>query len=270
MKSFEYNGQSTTSIVDKPLMIVQFDRVVDDDTFVRTIQKGEKTIARQDTNHYGTMYSDDTPYEFYLIKNDGSKFTENEVRKINKWLTSPTLPKPIVATTDDNETFTYIGVFTTVGWKMITGNKDAVKCQLTCDTPMCWKKESKSYTSTGSYSDVFEINSDDSEYEIYPKISIKIPSGTEKKTISIKNNNDNKTLSVLCNPNLPIYIDCKNCMVTDGTVTGVIDFEDIGWSDIGDIYWMKLKDGTNHLTISGECEVKIEYEIPIKRVGDFT
>ena len=58
-------------------------------------------------------------------------------------------------------------------------------------------------------------------------------------------------------------------MITDGTVTGVIDFEDIGWSDVGKIYWMKLKDGTNNLSITGNCTVTLEYEVPIKRVGDF-
>lgn len=269
MKSFEYDGQSTNTIVDKPLMIVQFDRTTDIDGFVRTIQKGEKTLVRQDVNHYGTMYSDDSVYPFYLIKEDGSKFTEIEHRKINKWLTSPTLPKPITAVTDDNETVIYKGVFTSIGWKTITGNKDAVMCELTCDTPMCWKKETKTYQSQATTPAVFEISSDDSEYVIYPKIIIKIPSGTEQQTINIKNNDDGGTLSVLCNPNLPIYIDCKNCMITDGTVTGVIDFEDIGWSDVGKIYWMKLKDGTNNLSITGNCTVTLEYEVPIKRVGDF-
>lgn len=57
-------------------------------------------------------------------------------------------------------------------------------------------------------------------------------------------------------------------MVTDGTVTGVIDFDDIGWGDAENISWLKLHDGSNILSITGACTYKIELDAPQKRIGD--
>ena len=130
MLSFEYNGQSTKSILDTPLMIVQFDAANDITGFSREIVKGEKTMLRQETNHYGAMYSDENTYEFYLVKENGHGFTNSEQRKINKWLTSPTLVKPLTGIADDKETVIYKGIFQNIGWKMITcklGQLDAVQ-----------------------------------------------------------------------------------------------------------------------------------------------
>ena len=42
MLSFEYNGQSTKTILDTPLMVVQFDVTNDITGFSREIVKGEK------------------------------------------------------------------------------------------------------------------------------------------------------------------------------------------------------------------------------------
>ena len=79
MLSFEYNGQSTKTILDTPLMVVQFDVTNDITGFSREIVKGEKTMLRQETNHYGAMYSDESTYEFYLVKeNMGSQIQSRE------------------------------------------------------------------------------------------------------------------------------------------------------------------------------------------------
>ena len=44
MLSFEYNGQSTKTILDTPLMVVQFDVTNDITGFSREFVKGEKTM----------------------------------------------------------------------------------------------------------------------------------------------------------------------------------------------------------------------------------
>lgn len=268
MFSFEYNGQSTETIVDKPLRIVQFDSMNDIDGFHREIIKGEKTLLRQEVNHYGAMYSDDSTYEFYLVKVDGSPFTEIEQRKINKWLTSPQLVKPLNCVTDDGENVIYRGVFQNVGWKMITGRMDGVKCSLVCDTPFSWKKETHSYSCTDSLDIELNIDSDDSECFIYPKITVTTPNTMQ--TIQLINNSDSgNKMEILCYPNLQISIDCKYCIITDGTISGIVDYKDLGWKDAGNIYWTRLKDGVNLLTIKGECNLIITYDIPLKRAGDF-
>lgn len=267
MKSFTYNGVSTNDIVDKPLLIVQFDKETDINGFNREIVKGEKTLLRQETNHYGAMYSEDTHYEFYLVKNDGSPFSEVEHRKINKWLCSPRLIKPLTGIGDDGETIVYKGIFQNVGWKMITGNWDGIKCTFVCDVPFAWKKDSQAFTSSGNLDIKINIPSDDSEYIIYPKI--KLNSNT-KQTVKITNITDNSnSFSILLNPNLPVTINCKYCMITDATSNGIINFDDLGWSNATKIYWLKLYDGINSLSINGSCTVEFEYEYPVMRAGDF-
>lgn len=267
MLSFEYNGQSTKTILDKPLVVVQFDVSNDINGFSRDIIKGEKTMLRQETNHYGVMYSDDSTYEFYLVKEDGSGITNAEQRKINKWLTSPTLPKKMIGIGDDNEEVVYKGIFQDVGWKNIsckTGKLDGVKCTFVSDTPFIWKSFNQTYNISGNQSINLTIDSDDSEYVIYPKITI----SSSSQSITITNKTTNQSMSIQMKSGLKVCFDCKHCMVTDGTVTGVIDYEDIGWSDAGTITWLKLIDGANVLSISGSCTMTIEYDVPLKRVGD--
>ena len=269
MLSFEYNGQSTKTILDTPLMVVQFDVTNDITGFSREIVKGEKTMLRQETNHYGTMYSDESTYEFYLVKENGHGFTNSEQRKINKWLTSPTLVKPLTGIADDKETVIYKGIFQNIGWKMITcklGQLDAVQCSFVCDTPFIWKhyEISGEVATSNKFSTNIFVDSDDTEYEIYPKVTI---TSQTSQTVTIEVRDEN-SMSVLCRPTLPVCIDCKHCMVTDGTVTGLTNFEDIGWADVGNISWLKLHDGYNVINITGACTYKIEFDVPQKRIGD--
>lgn len=55
MLSFEYNGQSTDKILGTPLIVVTFDTPNDINGFTREIVKGEKTLLRQEANHYGAI-----------------------------------------------------------------------------------------------------------------------------------------------------------------------------------------------------------------------
>lgn len=268
MLSFEYNGQSTDTIVDQPLMIVTFEAPNEIAGFSREIVKGDKTMLHQEVNHYGTMYSDDSTYEFYLVKKDGSGFTNTEQRKINKWLTSPTLPKRLKGIGDDKEELIYKGIFQHIDWKLITcktGKLDSVKCTFVCDTPFIWQPKKQTYNVDNFQAINLTIDSDDSEYRIYPKITIKTQS---EQTITILHKGTNYKMSVHCRPNLTVCLDCKYCRVTDGTVTGAVSFTDIGWTNAEGLQWLYLIDGPNILNISGSCTVDIEYDVPIKRIGD--
>lgn len=268
MLSFEYNGQSTDKILGTPLIVVTFDTPNDINGFTREIVKGEKTLLRQEANHYGAMYSDESTYDFYLVKQDGSGITNAEQRKINKWLTSPTLPQRLTGIADDKTTVVYKGIFQDVGWKLITcklGKLDGVKCSFVSDTPFVWKNFKQSYNVSGSQSINLTVDSDDSEYIIYPKITI---SSSGSQGITITNKTTNQSMSVKSNSGLSVCLDCRYCMVTDNTVSGVIDYEDIGWTDAESITWLSLVDGANVITVSGSCTLTFEYDVPIKRVGD--
>ena len=99
-------------------------------------------------------------------------------------------------------------------------------------------------------------------------VRIRLPNTMQ--TIQLINNSDSgNKMEILCYPNLQISIDCKYCIITDGTISGIVDYKDLGWKDAGNIYWTRLKDGVNLLTIKGECNLIITYDIPLKRAGDF-
>ena len=69
-------------------------------------------------------------------------------------------------------------------------------------------------------------------------------------------------------------IDCQKCMVRE-YMQGVsqqhdldiVKYKDLGWGDVGDIYWLRLLPGNNTLILEGDVELKISYYAPYKKVG---
>lgn len=86
------------------------------------------------------------------------------------------------------------------------------------------------------------------------------------KLKNITDNSKEMTLDI-SNTNIKrVIIDCKNCIVTanDGID---IDFEDFGWDDVDNIYWLRLKPGENRIQILGNCKINLEYDSPVKISG---
>ena len=68
---------------------------------------------------------------------------------------------------------------------------------------------------------------------------------------------------------LGITIDCQRCTAVDATTNGIISYVDLGWPDVGNIYWLRLIPGLNALEITGDVDVTISYYAPCKRLGGY-
>lgn len=67
---------------------------------------------------------------------------------------------------------------------------------------------------------------------------------------------------------LDVTIDCQRCLLTDSTRSTVVSFKDMGWADVGSIYWLRfLPRRINVLEIIGDVSIKIAYDYPYKKVG---
>ena len=87
------------------------------------------------------------------------------------------------------------------------------------------------------------------------------------KLKNITDNNQEMTLNISKSNVDRIKIDCKNCIVTANNGIMDINFEDFGWDDVGNIYWLRLKPGKNELEFVGSCHIIIEYDSPVKISG---
>ena len=51
------------------------------------------------------------------------------------------------------------------------------------------------------------------------------------------------------------------------TYDSQLSFEDAGWSDVGNIYWLRLIPGENVITVGSPCEITFNYDVIRKKVG---
>ena len=64
-----------------------------------------------------------------------------------------------------------------------------------------------------------------------------------------------------------MIFDCLHCIPKDGTTSGIITYQDLGWDDVGNIYWPRLLPGRNTLRVEGNVQITIEFDYPYTRVG---
>lgn len=152
----------------------------------------------------------------------------------------------------------------------------------------------------------FTVNTADPYREIYPLIKVTgvstdefdydeetgeyTGSASAREIVTITNNNDNSveykyssggyiaevtprsiTLEV---PHMPVYIDSNKARIYDLVdvasrgMSHILNFEDLGLEDVSYIYWPRIFNGSNHWTITGNCDVEIIYREP-RKVGGY-
>lgn len=269
MAGFIYNGKSTKDILsDSELILCTFEGVNSVTGHQRDDITGEATISRPIANEYGTQYQP-LEIEYGLIKKNHKSFTDEEQRVVERWLTSPKISQKL-ETTDCKGSVTdgfYCGKFISTTWYPTGGGWAGLMFKFKNNTAYPMKHFEKVYNITGSGSITLECDTDEIEEYIYPIVTIK-QSESQTSTVTITNTTDgSKKMSVLTRRNLPMIFDCQNCIPKDGTTSGIISYKDLGWEDVGNIYWLRLSVGTNRLLVSGTSEVTISYDYPFKKVG---
>lgn len=299
-----YNGKSTDTLLSVPLLPCHFNTPGEFSGFAREIQKGETTTTRPVANYYGTIYTEPLKFEFSLIKKDGSTFHTYEQRLVNKWLTSPKTPKWLEHSYDSNPPVLYRGLFQELKWK--TGNNGiiGVSCSFESDSPYTWQEYSAIFSSTGTQTHTIFVDSDEEEEYVYPTFTItgdfrQDSNDQTQPNLSAANESPPQSPEQLQDPSTPqspsdrphiiltnltdsnnsmkiphlsalnLTFDCKRCIPSDATTNGIISYKDLGWEDVGSIYWLRLLPGKNQLQLTGNASIKLTYLCPIKKVGGY-
>ena len=267
MSGFTYKGYSTNTILDSKLILATFSALDDVQGHIRDNLIGETTMTRPIPNEYGTQYQNPT-FEYCLIKNNNSPFTDEEQITIERWLTSPKFSSPLeIIDCDGNVLIVYDGKFIETNWIVTEGGYAGVRFKFQSASPYPYRNYTKTFEIRGNNTIVLNCESDELEEYTYPTIEFYAPSSTNNVTIT-NTTDDNNSLTIRALDRLRITMDCNHCILRDET-SGVIDFDDVGWADVGNIYWLRLLSGNNILSCSGNVDLTISYKAVVKKVGDW-
>ena len=163
-----------------------------------------------------------------------------------------------------NNKYDYFGVFSDVQAQVIDGNVVGFDCTFTTDSPFAWTHEIHQEVDGIA---TFTVNSAEKYREIYPLIEITLdPSENSMETVIISNLQDTMSLKISLLPGDTTTIDCQRSTIIDHS--GLVSFEKLGISDVDYIYWPRLYNGTNTITIDGNATAVIKYREP-RKVGDY-
>ena len=233
------------------------------------VQQGNLNMDRHETHQYGTIYQGNLQFEFGIYKIDGTNFTYEESRRINKWLTGSKVCKKFYFDDENSESIHYYAICTDIVDVVLTGIT-MKKLTFACNSPFGYDQEiTRVFESTATPKEYKILNnSDDGVY--YPTIRIDAgASYTDKFTIT--NVTDDKTM-ILDFKNVSsisgqktLILDCKLNKITDVN-NSLIPLYKIGWDEPDNIYWLGLTEETNIIRLKGAGKVTMKFEFP-RKVG---
>lgn len=165
---------------------------------------------------------------------------------------------------------TYYGKFISTEWIPFEDGYDGVTFNF--ENNGAYAKEHYSITESGTESGGWSciINCDTDELEEYVYPIIKITNPNETCDIRITNQTDLGAINqvtIKAEKDIPIIMDCNHCILTNGITNSTFSFDDIGWTDVGNIYWPRLLPGENIIIFDKPCDVEIQFDAVRKIVG---
>ena len=166
-----------------------------------------------------------------------------------------------------NNKYDYFGVFSDVQAQVIDGNVVGFDCTFTTDSPFAWTHEIHQEVNGSA---TFTVNSAEKYREIYPLIEITATpdweSSATRSEVTISNSVDSLSMTLNLRQGDTTTIDAMRSIIKDHS--GLVSFTDLGISDVDYIYWPRLYNGTNTITIDGNATAVIKYREP-RKVGDY-
>lgn len=149
----------------------------------REMEKGETNHFRIEPNYYGDTWSTPLQFELDIIKNpcvytknEDKEITQEDIRKITRWLTSPHYPQWIHFDYDENHkdnVSNYFGWFDKIETWVFGGIVYGLKLFFTCTTPFGFTDYITNQKTVTTYDNILvSNNSDELESYCYPKIKI--------------------------------------------------------------------------------------------------
>ena len=280
MKGFIYDGRSTEDIIGIPLILCTTndqDKILGVSSERKT---GNQTLTRSTPNEYGTLHTL-LSIEYSLIKQGGGRFTEEEQVKVESWLTSPNFSKDLYLIDCDlnRSEYFYTGEFVETNWIIGNGGFAGVSFKFQCNTAYPKKLFTHTYDISGSASVIVDCKSDDVYDYVYPTVKfsrdIIADEGIQSEPkFTLKSVTDgNRELKAIIQSGTTIVLDCLHCIPwnylisENDNVKTLYDYKDLGWQDIGNIYWPRLVYGPNEWAVSGQGKLVVSYSSPYKKVG---
>lgn len=248
----------------------------------RDIVMGDMNTIRNTPNIYGVKYNEPLPLKYLIVKNpcefhsqEKQRITSEELRSINKWLTSPKTPKCFTIDTSNYAIREYYGLFTEVKpyeYDSLYG----IEITFKSNAPYGFDKNIQKVTCDTLKKITINNPTDELCEYIYPTIKI-IPN--QCTSFSIQNHSDNNNIMMFDFKKIysEIVIDCNyQRIIADGIL---LNLDEVGWdiyeitdynnvnSGIFNLYWLRFIPMANKITISGNGNFTIEYKTPVKAGG---
>ena len=274
-QKIKYNGVfSDIGLGDLDII---FDVAFDSDNGTTSSYLNRSAIASE--SHDG-RYKNTTKYkydelfspQFTIVKKDFSDFTQEQVRRVLKYLTSTDKPALLEVYYDGESNvvdWACIGGWISIEtYKIANSRTIGIVAQFEAVTPFAFSDiytVTKTISSSTDNKITINIDTDDN-HPVYPRIIIQ-ESGTGVKFINkhIDFFNQAKIYeSVALTNNTPgekIIIDGANKIISSSHTKRIFG-DDFNWQ------WLELYDGKNEITIDGNCEVTLEYRAVIK-IGEY-
>ncbi len=275
MSGFIYNGKSTKDILASSELVLcstdgGFDNVMGVE---RELLGGEPTVSRPIVNEYGTN-ANHLEFRYSLMKANGDDFTDAEQRTVESWLTSPKFSSELqLFDCDDVVKYHYYGKFRLTSWEVSQDTFCAVNFIFAVNGSYCFERHLYNASSegrSGEWRFTIDCPSDELEEYVYPKIILSRYSGSalygSSVSMTLINYTDSSNRMVITTTrNDDFYIDCQHCILSEDS--GLVKFSELGWSDVGNIYWPRLQPGENTFGCIGDVNLLFEFDVPVKLVG---
>ena len=172
-----------------------------------------------------------------------------------------------------NSKYDYFGVFSDVQPQIIDGDVVGFTATFQTNSPFAWTHEIKQTISDGSVA--FTVNNAERYREIYPIIEI---TSTADRSLmrtnftltlthqSGEDTTESESMTLSLRAQDTTTIDSRLSIIKD--YSGLVSFTDLGVDDVDYIYWPKLYNGENTVTLTGEGTAIIKYREP-RKVGDY-
>ena len=175
----------------------------------------------------------------------------------------------------NNQRFYYYGQFMETTWHPCCGGYAGITFTFNCRTDYPYRKYFNTFVLSGNQQISFNCATDNADDYVYPVIYFSSTSGNGSDfNFSIESVSDNsKTMKAIMKSGANIVIDCQHCIIwnyadrADISTRQKYSFSDMGWNDVGNIYWVRLLPGINNWKVSGNGILEIEYKSQYKKVG---